>query len=98
MSYGGLPRDYKMPTVDPDDEHTIMLDKDGKIPKFIVPKIDTEEFDKYISRVRWDISESVGVSISDLGIDVAECKHKWKHYMGLREQFDYCEKCDAKRK
>lgn len=26
------------------------------------------------------------------------CNHEWKHYIGLSEQFDYCTKCDEKRK
>lgn len=26
------------------------------------------------------------------------CDHKWKSYQGLIETFDYCEKCDEKRK
>lgn len=26
-----------------------------------------------------------------------ECDHKWKSYTGLRESFEYCEKCDIKK-
>lgn len=25
------------------------------------------------------------------------CNHKWKHYQGFSEEYDYCEACDAKR-
>lgn len=28
---------------------------------------------------------------------VIKCEHKWKSYMGLNEQFEYCELCDEKR-
>jgi len=28
---------------------------------------------------------------------VIKCEHKWKSYMGLNQQFEYCELCDEKR-
>ena len=28
----------------------------------------------------------------------AECRHKWKKYIGIMDAFEYCEHCDEKRR
>ena len=36
----------------------------------------------------------------DLGLDEPTqemCLHKWKHYVGFNEEYEYCERCDEKR-
>jgi hypothetical protein len=30
--------------------------------------------------------------------DESLCNHSWKRYCGIIEEYDYCEKCDEKRK
>lgn len=29
---------------------------------------------------------------------ILDCPHNWKHYMGFNESYEYCTKCDEKRK
>lgn len=38
--------------------------------------------------------------IGDIGFNFSSdvgCSHSWKNYQGLREAFDYCEKCDVRK-
>lgn len=30
-------------------------------------------------------------------LDPPECEHRWQHYVGLTEVYDFCTKCDKKR-
>ena len=32
-----------------------------------------------------------------VGKNKPQCSHSWKHYQGLSQEFDYCEKCDEKK-
>jgi len=38
----------------------------------------------------------VPIKIHIGGVDKAECSHQWTEYVGLREAFTYCKKCDVK--
>jgi hypothetical protein len=39
-----------------------------------------------------DMPRTLETPKADLG-----CDHVWKFYTGLREQYEYCERCEAKR-
>ena len=51
-----------------------------------IKTVSPEELDKFMIK-------------PDSGIPIyRKCEHKWKHYQGLFESFDYCEICDEKKK
>ncbi len=86
MSYGGLPRDYQMPTVDPDKEDenpegVKIIKYTGPPPKVLTTK---------------ETVKTVGICPV---VEKAEktCDHVWKDYLGLSEQFTYCEICDQRK-
>ena len=38
-----------------------------------------------------------GRNVEHQNCDPPKCKHDWKHYRGIMEEYDYCTKCDTKR-
>lgn len=109
MSYGGLPRDYKLPTVDPDQEDET-LHSNGftiNLPDGCVldEEYDDSKVDIVVNgrKAKMEWSEMAKAFNNPCWSQPVEkkaegCNHKWKAYLGLSEQFEYCEICDEKRK
>ena len=58
-----------------------------------------DEFWEYVGNVSGGILDHyLGVSSNKNIYDLSGCPHAWKTYSGFTEQYEYCEKCDTKRK
>lgn len=38
------------------------------------------------------------ISMKTADTSLSTCAHEWRHYVGMREEFDYCIHCDEKAK
>lgn len=90
--------------IEDEDEHGFVkvniVDKNntGTQGLYILYKEDLE----YYSKTPRTATEAVmNTSDSDWKQPISEsassCFHVWKHYMGLMDSFDYCEKCNVKK-
>lgn len=39
----------------------------------------------------------IAMQLTHLATEATECPHKWRVYFGIRESFEYCLLCNAKR-
>lgn len=41
--------------------------------------------------------ELIEDSYEKLNAGINSCSHRWEHYLGFNEEYDYCSKCDTKK-
>lgn len=86
------PRAYIIPTGRHDGECFDAENAEGEILLYVI-RFGFHQF----NNGKWELIEDNSDERKYLCDFEEQCQHSWVKYAGLRENFDYCSKCDAKK-